>query len=206
LSQATSSYQNGDIAGALKEIGAGLQQSPNAGPLLDLQNRVRQMNNLIGPLQAAEATSAADDVTALLQEQQSCQSIISLESDPLNTFRKRAEAAETRIAASLAQAASANAAKGADALQAGNEKDAIKYYNLAAQANPNDPSIASQRQSLMEKVAAECKKFYDQGIIDEQLQQDDQARQAFQQVLNLSSPGEHYYDLANTKLKDLMSQ
>jgi pSer/pThr/pTyr-binding forkhead associated (FHA) protein len=206
LNQAMVSYQNGDIAEALKAIDTGLQQSPNAQPLLDLQSRLRQMNGLVQPLAAAEAMNTPDDVNGLLQGQQTCQTILSLETDPLNIFHKRAQAAATRISAILSQAAQAAAAKAAAALQAGNEKDAIRLYNLAAQADPNNQDIATQRQNLLDKVEAECKKLYDQGIVHEDLQQNDLARQSFQQIIDMSSPGEKYYDLATTKLKELMSQ
>jgi pSer/pThr/pTyr-binding forkhead associated (FHA) protein len=203
LNQATASYQNGNINDALQEIAAGLQQSPNAGPLVDLQTRIRRMNDMIKPLQDAEAVNSPDDVDALLQAQQTCQNVISLEPDPLNVFRKRAEAAETRISANLAQAAQSAATKAAFALQSGNEKDAIRLYNLAATANPNDQNIAAQRSQLHDKLESECKQLYDKGIVHEDLQQNDLARQAFQQILDLSAPGEKYYDLATAKLKDL---
>jgi pSer/pThr/pTyr-binding forkhead associated (FHA) protein len=203
LNQAVQSYQNGNITEALQEVQQGLQQSPNAAVLLDLQNRIRQMNGLTKPLEDAEAINTSDDVNALLQAQQTCQNIINLEPDPLNVFRKRAQAAESRISTNLSQAAQADAAKGAAALQSGNEKDAIRLYNLAVKANPGDPDIAAQRQKLLDKIEGECKKLYQQGIVQLDLQQNDQARQDFQQVVDISSPGEKYYDLAEGKLKDL---
>lgn len=203
VNQAVASYQNGNISDALTEIAAGLQQSPNAAPLLDLQNRIRQMNDLIKPLQDAENVSATDDVDSLLRSQQVCQSIISLEPDPLNVFRKRAEAAQTRIAANLAQAAQADATKAAFDLQSGDEKDAIHLYNLAVTANPNDQNIAAQRNQLLQKIETECKQLYDKGIVHLDLQQNDLAVQSFKQILDISAPGEKYYDLASAKLKDL---
>lgn len=203
LNQAVGSYQNGNITEALQEVQQGLQQSPNATVLLDLQNRIRQMNELIKPLGDAEAINTSDDVGALLQAQQTCQSIINLEPDPLNTFRKRAQVAESQISANLSQAAQSDASKAANALQSGNEKDAVRLYNLAAKANPGDQDIAAQRNKLLDKVGGECKKLYEQGIVQLDLQQNDQARQDFQHVVDLSAPGEKYYDLAQAKLKDL---
>jgi pSer/pThr/pTyr-binding forkhead associated (FHA) protein len=203
MNQAVASYQNGNITEALQEVQQGLQQSPNATALLDLQSRIRQMNGLIKPLESAETINAPDDVDALLQAQQTCQSIINLEPDPLNTFRKRAQAAESRVAGYLSQAAQTSAAKAADALQTGNEKDAIRLYNLAAKANPGDQDIAAPRNKLLNKIEGECKKLYEQGIVQLDLQQNDQARQDFQKVLDLSAPGEKYYDLASNKIKDL---
>jgi hypothetical protein len=161
------------------------------------------MNELIKPLGDAEAINTSDDVGALLQAQQTCQSIINLEPDPLNTFRKRAQVAESQISANLSQAAQSDASKAANALQSGNEKDAVRLYNLAAKANPGDQDIAAQRNKLLDKVGGECKKLYEQGIVQLDLQQNDQARQDFQHVVDLSAPGEKYYDLAQAKLKDL---
>jgi pSer/pThr/pTyr-binding forkhead associated (FHA) protein len=203
LNQAVASYQNGNITEALQEVQQGLQQSPNAQPLLDLQSRIRQMSGLAKPLEDAEAINTSDDVDALLQAQQTCQSIINLEPDPLNTFRKRAQAAESRISANLSQAAQADASRAANALQSGNLKEAIRLYSLAASANPSDPDIAAQRNKLLDKIQTQGKKLYEQGQIQLSLQQTDQARQDFQQIVDISSPGEKYYDLAQAKLKDL---
>jgi pSer/pThr/pTyr-binding forkhead associated (FHA) protein len=203
LNQAVASYQNGNITEALQEVQQGLQQSPDAQVLLDLQNRIRQMNGLVKPLEDAEAINTSDDVNALLQAQQTCQSIINLEADPLNTFRKRAQAAESRISANLSQAAQSDASKAADALKSGNEKDAIGLYNLAAKADPGDQDIATQRNQLLDTIQGECKKLYEEGIVQLDLQQNDQAREDFQKVMDISAPGEKYYDLAQGKLKDL---
>jgi pSer/pThr/pTyr-binding forkhead associated (FHA) protein len=203
LNQAVASYQNGNITEALQEVQQGLQQAPDAQPLLDLQNRIRQVNGLVKPLEDAEAVNTSDDVDALLQAQQTCQSIINLEPDPLNTFRKRAQAAESRISANLSQAAQTDASGGANALQSGNEKEAIRLYSLAARANPADQDIAAQRNKLLDKIEGQCRKLYEQGIVQLDLQQNDQARQDFQQVVDISAPGEKYYDLAQAKLKDL---
>ncbi|HTR43684.1 MAG TPA: FHA domain-containing protein [Pseudomonadales bacterium] len=203
LNQAVASYQNGNISDALQQIAAGLQQSPGAQALLDLQARIRQMNELVKPLESAEALSSSDDVSALVQGRQACQNVINLEPDPLNTFRKRAVAAQTRISANLSQDAQSFATKAAYALQSGNEKDAIRLYNQAIAADPNDQNIATQRAQLLTKLQSECKQLYDKGIVHLDLQQVDLAKQAFQQVMAISAPGEKYYDLAAAKLKDL---
>jgi pSer/pThr/pTyr-binding forkhead associated (FHA) protein len=203
LNQAVASYQNGNINDALQQIATGLQQSPGAAPLVELQTRIRQMNDLIKPLESAEALSATDDVDALIKGEQTCQQVISLERDPLNIFRKRAVAAQTRIAANLAQVAQSFATKAAYALQSGNEKDALHLYNQAAAADPHDQNIAAQRTQLLTKLESECKQLYDKGIVHLDLQQVDMAKQAFEQVLTISAPGEKYYDMASAKLKDL---
>jgi pSer/pThr/pTyr-binding forkhead associated (FHA) protein len=203
LNQAVASYQNGNINDALQQIAAGLQQSPNAAPLVDLQTRIRQMNDLVKPLESAEGLSATDDVDALLQGEQTCQKVINLEPDPLNIFRKRAVAVQTRISANLSQDAEAFATKAAYALQSGNEKDALHLYNQAIAADPNDQNIAAQRTQLLAKLQTECKQLYDKGIVHLDLQQLDLAKQAFQQVLTISAPGEKYFDMAAAKLKDL---
>lgn len=203
LNQAKSSYQNGNINDALQAIAAGLQQTPTATALLELQNRIRQMNNLIQPLQTAEGAKDSDDVDTLLQDRQVCQNIAGLEPDPLNVFRKRAEAAQIRLAGFLAQIAQADAAKAAADVQAGDEKDAIKLYDVAFRANPKDSDISAQRNQLLGKIEGECKSLYDKGLVHEDLQQLDLAKQSYQQILQISSPGEKYYDLAAAKLKNM---
>jgi pSer/pThr/pTyr-binding forkhead associated (FHA) protein len=203
LTSATTSYQGGNISDALQQIDAGLQQAPNAQALLDLQTRIRQMNNLLQPLQAAEALNAPNDVNALLQSQSVCQQIVSLEPDPLNVFRKRAQAAETRLSAALSQIAQSDATQAAADLQSGDEKDAIRLYDAAVKANPNDQDIAGQRSQLLGKLESDCKALYDKGLVHEDLQQLDLAKQSYQQILQISSPGEKYYDLAAAKLKNM---
>jgi len=194
-------YQNGNITESLAEIGAGLQLSASNPQLLGLQKRVRQMDALVKPLESAEALSQPDNVEALLQDQKTCKDIISLETDPLNALRKRAQTAENRIAGKLQEASQADASRAAVALQAGNRKEALRLYDLAVKANPSDQSVTGQRDKLYQQIVADCRDLYQKGIVHEDLGQSDMARDAFKQVLAIGIPGEDYYKKAAGKLK-----
>jgi len=203
LAKAQNFYRDGQISDALKEINAGLQQSPANTTLLGLQNHARQMEALAKPLAAAEAMKQPDDVDALLQNEKACVDVINFEPDPLNALRKRAQTAQAQVLAKLAQAAQASAAKAADTLQAGDRKGALQLYDLAVKADPANQDYAGARDALRKKIVADCHDLYDKGIVHQDLGQTDLARQAFQQILQIGIPGEDYYERATRKLKDL---
>ncbi len=202
VAKAQNYYRDGRIAEALTEIDAGLQQAPDSTLLLEWQNRVRQMEALVKPLETAEAMSRPDNVDALLQDRKACEDVLNLEADPLNALRKRAQVAQTRIADKLVQAAQASAAKAAKTLQMGDRKEALRLYDLAVKANPGNQNYVGPRDKLRHEIVAECRELYQKGIVHQDLGQSDLARQAFQQILNIGVPGEDYYKRAVRKLKD----
>ena len=194
-------YQGGQLTEALAEIDSGLQQSPGSPLLLDLQKRIRQMESLSKPLEAAEAIGRPNDVDALLQNQKACEDVVALEADPLNALRTRAQAAEAQISGKLQEAAQAAAVKASETLQAGNRKAALQLFDLAVKANASDPNVVSQRDKLHKQIVADCRALYEKGIVHEDLGQADMAHTAFQQVIDTGIPGEDYYERAARKLK-----
>ena len=201
LNKAQALYRDGHLPEALTEIDSGLQQSPDNSLLLNLQKRIRQMEALYKPLEAAEALSQPNDVAALLQNRKACEDIVSLEEDPLNTLRKRAQAAEAQISGKLQEAAQTAAASAAQALQAGNRKEALRLFDLAVKANASDQNVVDQRDKLRQQIVADCRALYQKGIVHEELGQSDLAHKAFQQVIDTGIPGEDYYERAVKKLK-----
>ena len=201
LNKAQAFYRDGRITDALTEIEAGLQQASGNSQLLNLQKRIRQMGALVKPLEAAETLSQPDNVEALLQYQKTCNDVINLEDDPLNALRKRAQEAQTRISEKLQQGSQAFASQAANALQAGNRKEALRLYDLAVKANSNDQGAIAQRDKLHQQIVAECQALYKKGIVHEDLGQSDLAREAYKQVLAIGIPGEDYYKKAADKLK-----
>ena len=203
LTKAGTYYRDGNIPEALKVLSAGLQQAPDNTTLIARQERIRQMETLIARLDTAEAAGTTDDVDTLLANRDVCEKIIGLEEDTLNTLRKRAQTSEAGINARLVQLSHDYVAKATSLVQAGNRKEALQAYDLAIKANPNSTEAAGPREDLFQKIVADCKELYQKGIVHESLQQSDQARQAFKQILAIGIPGERYYDLAGRKLKTL---
>jgi pSer/pThr/pTyr-binding forkhead associated (FHA) protein/tetratricopeptide (TPR) repeat protein len=201
LNKAQESYRDGRIAEALTGIDAGLQLASGNPQLLNLQKHIRQMAALVKPLEAAEVLSQPDNVDTLLQDQKACNDVISLEADPLNALRKRAQTAGTRITEKLQAASQADASQAASALQAGNRKEALRLYDLALKANPSDQSVTGQRDKIYQQIVADCRDLYQKGIVHQDLGQSDLARDAFKQVLAIGIPGEDYYKKAADKLK-----
>jgi pSer/pThr/pTyr-binding forkhead associated (FHA) protein len=201
LNKAQGLYRDGHLTEALTQIASGLAQSPDSSPLLDLQTRVRQMAALYNPLVAAEAMSQPTDTDALLQNRKACDDVIQLEADPLNSLRKRAQAAEAKIAGKLTDAAQISAASATQLLQAGNQKDALRLFDLAVKANPDDQNVTDQRNKLRQQIVTACRSLYQKGLVHDELGQADLARQAYQQVIDMGIPGEDYYERAVKKLK-----
>jgi len=200
FNQATAFYRDGHLTEALTQISSGLEQSPDSTMLLELQKRIRQMESLYQPLVAAEAMSQPTDTDALLQNRKACEDVIQLEADPLNSLRKRAQAAEAQVTGKLQDAAQVSVAAGTQALQSGNQKEALRLFDLAAKANP-DPTVVAQRDKLRQQIVAACRALYQKGIVHDELGQPDMARQAYQQVIDTGIPGEDYYERAVKKLK-----
>ena len=203
LNKARSSYRAGNLDEALKGIEAGLQQDGQNASLLALRQRIRQMEDLVGPLELAEAMSQPGDVDALLRDQKACNNVVNLEDDPLNALRKRAQDAGSRIFAKLAEVSQTDGSKAADALQAGNRREALLLYDLAVKANPGDQAIAGQKDKIYQQIVADCRQLYQKGIVHEDLGQTDLAREAYRQVLAIGIPGEDYYKKAANKLKSM---
>lgn len=200
MTKAQELFRDGRITEALTEIDAGLQQAPDSKLLLSLQARARQMEALVKPLEIAEAMSQSDNVDALLRDRKTCDDVIALESDPLNSLRKRAQAAEARIGGKLVQAAQIAAAKAAE-LVTSNRKEALRLYELAVRANLGDQTVVGLRDQLRQKIVADCRALYQKGIVHDELGQSDLAHKAYQQILDNGIPGEDYYERAGRKLK-----
>jgi pSer/pThr/pTyr-binding forkhead associated (FHA) protein len=203
LDKARTLYQSGKLAGALAAAAAGLAQAGDNSDLLALQDRIRRIDPLVAPLEEAEAMAQADDVNALLSYQKSCASVLTLEDDPLNALHRRAQDAASRISGKLVEAAQANAAKATDAIQGGDRVRAMSYFDLAVKANPADSHLADQRDHLYQQISGDCRKYYQEGIVHEDLGQSDLARESYRKVLAIGIPGEEYYRKAAAKLKTL---
>jgi len=202
LNKAQGLYRDGHLTEALTQIASGLAQSPDSSLLADLQTRVRRMAALYKPLVAAEAMSQPTDTDALLQNRKACDDVIQLEADPLNSLRKRAQAAEAQIAGKLTDAAQISATSAAQQLQAGNQKEALRLFDLAVKANPDDKNLTDQRNKLRQQIVTACRVLYQKGLVHDELGQADLARQAYQQVTDMGIPGEDYYERAAKKLKN----
>ena len=202
LGNAQSLFRAGQVTETLTEIEKGLQAAPESATLLGFRDHVRKVEPLVEPLAAAESMNEPDNVDALLQNLKSCDSVMQIEEDPLNTLRRRAEAARVRIAQRLQEVSRANAAKADEVLQAGNRKEALRLYGLAMKADPTNQTVAQAFGAVRKKIVSECRALYQKGIVHEELQQLDLARNAFQEVLAIGIPGEEYYERAARKLKE----
>ncbi|MEI8120849.1 MAG: FHA domain-containing protein [bacterium] len=200
--RARAKYQKGLVSEALVECDRGLQASPANSLMLGVRDRIRQVEPLIGSLAGAEAMDAPDDVPALGRHLRACESLIQIEDDPLNVFRKRAVEAKKRLGVRLAEVCREDCAKAEAALQGGDQKAAFGLYKLAVQADTNNTDALQGLEKLQKKMTAAARSSYQKGLVHEELGQADLARQAFKMVLELSAPGEEYYVRASRKLKD----
>ncbi|HTB84897.1 MAG TPA: FHA domain-containing protein [Candidatus Sulfotelmatobacter sp.] len=201
LTKAQSLYAEGSIPEALQAIDAGLQQSPDNQTLLDLQKHLRQMTDLQGGLVAAEAVGQTEDVDVLLKSRAACDAVLNLERDPLNSFNKRAQSAETGIVDKLHTLAQSILAQANSTLQSGNRKEAYQLMDKAVKANPDDQNAAAERDQLKQKIVADCRSLFEQGLVHDDLGQNSMAHDCYQKVLVIGIPGEEYYERATRKLK-----
>jgi len=201
LVKAQAGYREGQVAAALTEIENGLQALPNSVSLIALRDRVRKVEGLSGGLANAEGLVETAAVDALLQGRQQCADVLAAEADPLNAFRKRAQAAHARLNQWLQVASQKFATEAASALQGNNRPEAVRLYLLSLKADPGNLSAKEAADKLRAAVSADCRALYQKGIVHEDLGQGDLAREAFKQVLAIGFPGEEYYERALKKLK-----
>ena len=202
LSRAKAKYQKGLIAEALLECDSGLQASPANTWMLDVRDRIRRVEPLIGPLANAEAMGTPDAVVMLRSQLQACDSLLQVEDDPLNVLRKRAGEAKKRLAARLTELSGENYVMAESSLKVGNQREALRLYKLALRADTNNANAAQALEKVQKKMTAAARSSYQRGIVHEELGQTDLARQAFRTALELSAPDEDYYIRASNKLKD----
>lgn len=202
LGRANANYQKGLVAEALVECDKGLQASSSNALMLSLRDRIRSIEPLLGPLADAEAMNAPDDVPALWRNLLACETLIQAEDDPLNVLRKRAVAAKARLSVRLGELSREDCAKAAALLQEGNQREALRLYKLAVQADTNNTGAIQELGKVQKKMTVAARSAYQRGLVHEELGQADLARQAFKTALELSAPDEDYYIRAARKLKD----
>ncbi|MEI6166892.1 MAG: FHA domain-containing protein [bacterium] len=202
LDRAKAKYQKGLIAEALGECEGGLQTSFANASMLEVRDRIRRIEPLVGPLASAEAMETPDDVAMLWRYLRACDSVIQVEDDPLNMLRKRAMEAKKRLAVRLAELSSENCVKAESSLNGGNQREALRLYKVALQADTNNVKAIQSMEKVQKKMTAAARAAYQRGIVHEELGQADLARKAFKTALELSAPDEDYYLRASNKLKD----
>ena len=200
---ALASFRSGRLPEALAAIDAGLQQAPDNAALIELQGKVHRMEPLVGPLGRAESMSEPENVDALQEDHQTCQDVIAIDDHPSNDLRSRAQEADGRILKRLREIAQADVAKAADAVQAGDRRQALAFYDEAIKADSSDQDAAGRREKLFREIVADCQKWYQRGIVHEDLGQGDLAREAYKQVLAIGIPGEAYFKKASEKLETM---
>jgi pSer/pThr/pTyr-binding forkhead associated (FHA) protein len=201
LNQAQSLYRDGHIPESLQALEAGLRHAGDNPSLTDLRQHVRQMEALQDDLTAAESGGQTDDVDSLLKNLATCDAVLNLEGDPLNSFRKRAQAAESGIVDKLHALAQSIVAQANSVLQTGNRKQAYLLLEKAVKANPADQSVTDQRDQLRQKIVSDCRSLFQQGVVHDDLGQSAMAHDCYQKVLVIGIPGEDYYERATRKLK-----
>lgn len=83
----------------------------------------------------------------------------------------------------------------------GNRKGAIQMLKKSIRINPGNPKIEERIAEIIAELRKDMQPIYHEGILEESVGNVDTARQKFTKILEISVPGEEYYDKAKMKMR-----
>lgn len=83
----------------------------------------------------------------------------------------------------------------------GNRKGAIQSLKKAIRINPGNPRVEDRIAEIVAELRKDMQPIYHEGILEESVGNVDTARQKFTKIMEISVPGEEYYDKAKMKMK-----
>lgn len=205
LSGANAAYREGNLPAALDELDKGIALESDNVEIVALRERVRRVVELSAPLAVAEALDLSGGVEALRAGQKTCDELLSVEEDPQNAVRIRAQKARTRIDGLLLNLSGSLADQAERLSGAGDRKRAVELYRQAISASPLNRKAIDAEAKLRVQIVRECKKAYLDGLVMEELGNADEAVKRYRKVVELGVPGllspNDYFEKASRKLR-----
>lgn len=136
-------------------------------------------------------------------ELQAASRALGSEAHPLRATAIEPEALKARVDQRLVVIANALAAKGDEALQGDNRKNAHALYREALVADPVNEDGKAGLERLSAAVQAECTRLLQEAQRQESLGQRQKALEIYQKVVDRSIEGDRFNNLARRKITDL---
>ena len=200
---ARDAFRDGNTDRALTLVGNGLAQQPNNAQLLDLKKHMEKVVPLARYVEPGNSLLQSDDTQAIRDMIDACNRLVDAEIDAQNKLRVNAATLAAGLQARLTEIEREAMSK-AEALLAQNDRiGAYKHFAEALKANPANKRAASVVEDIRSGVVADCKKYYQQGLVHEELNQRDLAIAAFEKVVATGLEGDSYYERAKSKMQNL---
>lgn len=203
LEAAQLAYRDGNISGAMVYLAGGLKKDPDNSGLRELKTRLSNMAPLVEAMQGAARLLSSDDISGIQETIGSCRKVLQAEKDTRNNIRIEAVQTEQALLAHLQTLADQAMQKGYEAEQSGNISAALQAYDRAVEADPSRTSAKQSAEKLRLKITDECRKYYREGIVHEELGQNDMAVKSYEKVLKTAIPGDNYYERTQERIRRL---
>lgn len=193
-------YQAGDVAKALEEVRRGLRVGPDNRELQQLQVHLQRLRPLSEKIRDARTALKTDQVPDLLGVVETCDALLKIENDPLNSLVAQAQELKLAAQEKLGATALATFHKAIVEQQAGRDKEALRMYEQTLLADPKNQEAKAALEDVRRKMQTECKNYYQRGLVHEELGQTEMAISAYREAQSKGTSGEVYGDLAAKKL------
>lgn len=201
--EAQKAYRAGQVESALQSIREGLAKAPGYDDLAKLQSDIELITPLAKRLEGSEQLVSSEDVDSIRDMVRECESVMNIRARSPEVDRIKAKAATfaQKLKERLAEIATEQTWKGDQSLAAGNKRDALIAYRMAVRADPGNQKAELTAAKLQKELRPLAKEHFQQALVHEELGQLDLAVAEFEMVLEISIPGDTYYDRALEKLK-----
>ncbi|MCE9614442.1 MAG: FHA domain-containing protein [Lentisphaerae bacterium] len=196
-------YRSGRQADALSAVERALRDSPGDKELSALRDRITLVAMLIERVRSGAALATSDDVPAIQGGVAICKELLDAEPDQANAYRIEAAQMADTLNGRLKAISLASASDGASKMRGGDRKGAVQAYEHAAAADPSNSAATQAAQELRKAITQESQKSYREGQAFEELGQAPRAIAAYKHILEISLPGDIYYDRATERLRRL---
>jgi tetratricopeptide (TPR) repeat protein len=203
LGSAKAFYSQGQLIPALGEIDKGLKISADSPTLLDLQNRIRTMVPLAGPLKKAQSLGQDSSIDELLAARKSSAEVLQTENDPLNSMVKSAKDVDAHVLQWLQTISQTDTDNAQGLLKSGNPTGALSLFTQAVKANPKNQTAVEQATRLQKEIVGQCMELYGMAMRYKELGLTDKVRENLKRVLELDLPDDRWYKLATEELARL---
>ena len=202
-SKATKAYQQGNVPESLSAIQDGLRQSPGNKKLIALRQRIDQVVPLAKQVDEGQLLQESDDIKAINKMSVICENLVTIETDRLNYFRTEAEKLQTGLKRRLSDLEQMAVSRGQTLYNEGENREAYKHFMRALEINPANKTASATVKSIRDEIIGECRKFFKNGRVHEELEQFDRAIAAYEKVVEIGLEGDTYYVRAKAKLTQL---